>query len=127
MFQFGLVLYINLRKLIYCCVSGFLPMPTWLICIPKMGHHICIIIIDVPSCMMTMMMTRTAINIFTRYWTFCTYQSPILQGRVLDLIKLSLLWELAPRCYQLPQVRNIVENLSNSCVFCVLSVCLVCA
>ena len=28
-----------------------------------------------PSCMMIMMMTRTAANIFTRYWMFHTSQS----------------------------------------------------
>ena len=33
-------------------------------------------------------------------------------GRVLDLVKLNPWWELARRCYQLPQVsmENIVEN-----------------
>ena len=79
MFQFALVSYVNQKKQICCCASGFLLMPTWWTCTPKMCHHICIIVIDAPSCMMKMMTTRNAINIFTRYWTFPTSQSPIVQ------------------------------------------------
>ena len=79
---------------------------------PKTCHHICIIVIDVPSYVMKMMMMRNAIIIFKRDWTFHTSQSPILQGRVLDLVRLNLLWELAPRCYQIPLVstENVLEN-----------------
>ena len=78
----------------------------------KTCHHACIIIIDMLSYVMTMMMMRTAINIPTRYWTFHTSQSPILQWRVPELVKLNPLSELAPRFYQLPwkSMGNIVEN-----------------
>ena len=42
---------------------------TWRTCTPKMCHHNYTIVINALLCMMTMIMTMSAVNIFTRYWT----------------------------------------------------------
>ena len=120
----------NVRRLtkhvlVHACFLHELKEPNLLLCVGasyqcQYGGHVhqkhvttfVSFVINAPSCVMKMMMTRNAINIFTRYWTFPTSQSPILQGRVLDLVELNLLWELAPRHYQflLVSMMNLVEN-----------------
>ena len=60
----------------------------------NMCDHVYTIVIDPLLCVMRMITTMSDLNIFTRYWTPRTSQSPIVQGRVLELN------ELATNSYQ---------------------------
>ena len=58
-------------------------------CTQNMCDHVYTIVIDPLLCVMRMITTMSDLNIFTRYWTPRTSQSPIVQGRVLELNELA--------------------------------------